>query len=137
MAKKIILSLVSILCIWTSACSDDSTSGDNNSTNSDNNEISNDTGNNNNSGNSGNNNGSGENGGDNGNEEDECSQFDFSSGSADDFFEATQPEMTEETKVLMKQWRQNPTDENYRAFRNKVIENYENVLTRKNASLPH
>lgn len=52
-----------------------------------------------------------------------------------DFIETEQPELDEETKKLISQYKRNPTMENYLALRAAVIRNYDAVLVRKEAKL--
>lgn len=52
-----------------------------------------------------------------------------------DFIEKEQPELSEETKQLILLYQQNPTDENYENLREKVIEDYNAVVARKEAKL--
>ena len=53
----------------------------------------------------------------------------------DYYFEDEQPELTETTKQLIRQYHQNPTEENYNKLRQEVIKNYDAVLAKKNAKL--
>ena len=52
-----------------------------------------------------------------------------------DFIEKEQPELSEETKRLISLYQQNPTEENYRNLRAKVIEDYNAVVERKETKL--
>ncbi len=52
-----------------------------------------------------------------------------------DFIEKEQPELDEETKQLISQYQKNPTQANYLLLRDKVIENYNEVLERKENKL--
>ena len=52
-----------------------------------------------------------------------------------DFIEKEQPELTEETKQLIAAYRNEPNEDNYIALRNIVIENYNEVLAKKEAKL--
>lgn len=52
-----------------------------------------------------------------------------------DFIEKEQPELSDETKQLISQYQKNPTDENYEKLREKVIEDYNAVVERKEAKL--
>ena len=52
-----------------------------------------------------------------------------------DFIETEQPELNEETKQLIAQYQNNPTEENYIALREMVITNYNAVLVKKEAKL--
>ena len=49
--------------------------------------------------------------------------------------EKERPELNEETKRLIKAYRQNPTDENRAALKRQVEINYDNVIARKKAKL--
>lgn len=57
------------------------------------------------------------------------------SGEESSFVEKEQPTLTEETKQLILQYRKNPTTENYLTLRDKVVENYNTVLTKKEEKL--
>ena len=52
-----------------------------------------------------------------------------------DFIEKEQPELSEETKQLISIYQKNPTDENYMNLREKVIEDYNAVVERKETKL--
>lgn len=52
-----------------------------------------------------------------------------------EFIEKEQPELSEETKQLISLYQKNPTDENYRKLREKVIEDYNAVVKRKETKL--
>ena len=52
-----------------------------------------------------------------------------------EFIEKEQPELSEETKQLISLYQKNPTDENYRNLREKVIEDYNAVVERKETKL--
>ncbi len=52
-----------------------------------------------------------------------------------DFIEKEQPELSEETKRLISLYQKNPTDENYFNLREKVIEDYNAVVERKETKL--
>ena len=52
-----------------------------------------------------------------------------------DFIEKEQPELSEETKRLISLYQQNPTEENYRNLRAKVIEDYNAIVERKETKL--
>ncbi len=52
-----------------------------------------------------------------------------------DFIEKEQPELSEETKQLISLYQKNPTDENYMNLREKVIEDYNAVVERKETKL--
>lgn len=52
-----------------------------------------------------------------------------------DFIEKEQPELSDETKQLISQYQKNPSDENYEKLREKVIEDYNAVVERKEAKL--
>ena len=52
-----------------------------------------------------------------------------------DFIETEQPELNEETKKLISLYQRNPTEENFVNLRAMVIENYNDVLDRKEAKL--
>ena len=52
-----------------------------------------------------------------------------------DFIEKEQPELSEETKQLISLYQKNPTEENYLNLREKVIEDYNAVVERKEAKL--
>ena len=52
-----------------------------------------------------------------------------------DFIEKEQPELDEETKKLISTYQKNPTEANYLNLREKVIENYNAVLDRKELKL--
>ncbi len=52
-----------------------------------------------------------------------------------DFIEKEQPELDEETKKLISFYHKNPTDENYFNLREKVIEDYNAVVARKETKL--
>ena len=52
-----------------------------------------------------------------------------------DFIEKEQPELDEETKQLISFYQKNPTDENYFNLREKVIEDYNAVVERKETKL--
>ena len=52
-----------------------------------------------------------------------------------DFIEKEQPELSEETKQLISIYQKNPTDENYMNLREKVIEDYNEVVERKETKL--
>ncbi len=49
--------------------------------------------------------------------------------------EKERPQLDEETKKLISEYRKNPSDENYNALRKKVESNYDKVLDRKKAKL--
>lgn len=55
--------------------------------------------------------------------------------SRSEFIEKEQPELTEETKKLISAYQKNPTEDNYLALREIVIENYNAVLARKEKKL--
>ena len=52
-----------------------------------------------------------------------------------EFIEKEQPKLSEETKQLISLYQKNPTDENYRNLREKVIEDYNAVVERKETKL--
>lgn len=52
-----------------------------------------------------------------------------------DFIEKEQPELSEETKQLISLYQKNPTEENYFNLREKVIEDYNAVVERKETKL--
>ena len=52
-----------------------------------------------------------------------------------DFIEKEQPELSEETKELISLYQRNPTEENYFNLREKVIEDYNAVVERKETKL--
>ena len=52
-----------------------------------------------------------------------------------DFIEKEQPELSDETKALIASYQQAPSDENYLNLREKVIEDYNAVVARKEAKL--
>lgn len=52
-----------------------------------------------------------------------------------DFIEKEQPELSEETKELIAAYQRNPTEENYFNLREKVIEDYNAVVERKETKL--
>ena len=52
-----------------------------------------------------------------------------------DFIEKEQPELSEETKQLISLYQKNPTEENYMNLREKVIEDYNAVVERKETKL--
>ena len=52
-----------------------------------------------------------------------------------EFIEKEQPELTQETKELISRYQREPTEENYLALRDMVIENYNAVLERKEDKL--
>lgn len=52
-----------------------------------------------------------------------------------DFIEKEQPELSEETKELISLYQQNPTEENYGKLREKVVEDYDAVVQRKEEQL--
>ena len=52
-----------------------------------------------------------------------------------DFIEKEQPQLSEETKQLISLYQKNPTDENYVKLREKVIEDYNAVVKRKETKL--
>ena len=52
-----------------------------------------------------------------------------------DFIEKEQPELTEETKQLISLYQKEPNEENYLNLREKVIENYNAVLAKKEQKL--
>lgn len=52
-----------------------------------------------------------------------------------DFIEKEQPELSEETKELISLYQQNPTEENYGNLREKVVEDYDAVVQRKEEKL--
>ena len=52
-----------------------------------------------------------------------------------DFIEKEQPELSEETKQLISLYQKNPTEENYLNLREKVIEDYNAVVERKETKL--
>lgn len=52
-----------------------------------------------------------------------------------DFIEKEQPELSEETKELISLYQQNPTEENYGKLREKVVEDYDAVVQRKEEKL--
>lgn len=60
----------------------------------------------------------------------EAKQFKYSST-----VEKERPELNEETKRLIAAYRQNPTDENYKALRKQAEINYDKVVARKKAKL--
>ncbi len=49
--------------------------------------------------------------------------------------EKERPQLDEETKRLISEYKKNPTNENYNALRKKVESNYDKVLERKKAKL--
>ncbi len=52
-----------------------------------------------------------------------------------DFIETEQPELDAETKQLISLYQKVPSEENYNNLRNKVIENYDAVIAKKEAKL--
>lgn len=58
-----------------------------------------------------------------------------SSEEDDSFIEKEQPELSEESKVLISAYQKNPTDENYIKLRESVIKNYNSVLVKKENKL--
>ena len=68
-------------------------------------------------------------------EEDDEEFVNYSPIDYDYYFEDEQPELTETTKQLIRQYHQNPTEENYNKLRQEVIKNYDAVLAKKNAKL--
>lgn len=52
-----------------------------------------------------------------------------------DFIETEQPELDAETKKLISLYQKDPSEENYNNLRNKVIENYDAVIAKKEAKL--
>ena len=53
----------------------------------------------------------------------------------DSFIEKEQPELSEESKVLISAYQKNPTEENYIKLRESVIKNYNSVLVKKENKL--
>ena len=53
----------------------------------------------------------------------------------DSFIEKEQPELNEETKLLISKYKKDPSEENYLNLRNAVINNYNAVLIRKENKL--
>ena len=68
-------------------------------------------------------------------EEDDEEFVNYSPIDYDYYFEDEQPELTETTKQLIRQYHQNPTEENYNKLRQEVIKNYDAVIAKKNAKL--